>query len=593
MFSGYIKLKKLEVLESSLSKEADLIKTGQSDSDDSIYTDSEKESNASDVSPSFGRDRELTVRPEALKRSASPERYVKNTPRKSVSISQNQKNKIFYKNRNNEATNKTRKSILKTSNCENSSIVKINSLDNINTAEDTETSGYRSNSSRQTESSETESDYGYTTIIELTTPKKIELRDQSKDTASSGILPEDCWITVNEKAFDWSDDDDDEEEVDTASKLSLTRTLYKTHQYLNSITFMNDFVDDFTVGLGSGLGFQQDEIRNALTQGASIYCDSIRNGSNISYEVLPALLAAWPNAANQWIIRERKIINNPRTNFSYQWPTKCMVSKAIDFGCLLVPVGFRPKRGLNPNQRLQWKVIFPAAERYLESCLAHSHMRCYLFMLALHKTFIENDASKIGIDASHIKNHLFWQCEDNYAKWPEDRLGETLRYFLQSFYFHFRRSRFPNYFIENCNDFECVPKPVLRKVQRQLADILEAPVMHLLYALNKVKYTKKDFYPAFNIRRLYDILTCKNPLHIINPYLSVHSATSNNESSDSEEENINSIWDKAKHHDKNYQWKKEMQRQMKERRKAHSNMKKPREKGKDKEDKEINKNVSK
>ncbi|XP_047510183.1 uncharacterized protein LOC125053049 [Pieris napi] len=590
--AGFVKLKKLEVLESTLSKEADLIKTSHSHSDDSIYTESEKESIASDVSPYFGNDLEPPLRSESLDRSASPSgdlsRYVKNNARKSVSIYQTQESENNNKIKNFDAQTKPRKSILKNPSLENPSNIEISySMENINMGEDTETSGYRSNSSRQTESSETESDYGYTSITESTTPKKIQLSLQSKDSPTSGGLPDECWITVSEKAFDWSDDEEDEE-ADTASKLSLTKTLYETYQYLNSITFMNDFVDNFIVGIGSGLGFPQDAIKDALTQGASIYCDNNRNGSNISYEVFPALLAAWPNTANQWIIRERKIIQNPRTNFCYQWPTKYMVGKAIGFGCLLVPVGFRPKRGLNPNQKLQWKVTFPAAERYLESCLAHSHMRCYLFTLALHKAFIENDTSKIGIDASHIKNHLFWQCEDNYAKWPEDRLGETLRLFLRSFYLHFGRSRFPNYFIETCNEFKSVPKPLLLKAQRKLADILEAPVMHTLYALNKVKYMKKDFYPTFNSRRLYDILTCKNPLRLINPYLPVHSVPMNQDSSDSEDENVNSIWDKAKLQDKHYQWKKERQRQMKERRKANFNTRKPKEKGKETE---INKNI--
>ncbi|CAK1552079.1 unnamed protein product [Leptosia nina] len=590
---GYVKLKKLEVLESTLSKETDLANTrSHLNSDDSLYTDSEKESNASDVPYP-----KLFV-PSENKRSVSPDRYVTNKARKSqVVITENrnryksnkEQNSDVNKDQQTEAEIKPRKSILKMSNYENK--IENNSfpIEHSNPAEDTETSGYRSNSSRQTESSETESDYGYTTITESTTPKKIELSLQSKDSASTGALPDECWISLKEKAFDWSDEED--EEADTASKLSLNKTLFETHHYLNSITFMDDFVDNFIVGLGSGLGFQQEAIKNALTQGASIYCDGIRNGSNTSYELFPALLAAWPNAANQWIIRERKIIQNPRTNFSYQWPTKYMVSKAIGFGCLLVPVGFRPKRGLNPDQKLQWRIIFPAAERYLESCLAHSHMRCYLFMLALHKTFMENDTSKIGIDASHIKNHLFWQCEDNYAKWPEDRLGETLRLFLRSFYVHFGRSRLPNYFIENCNEFKSVPKPLLLKVQRKLADILEAPVMHLLYALNKLKYMKKDFYPVFNCHRLYEILTCKNPLRIMNPYLPVNPITYD-DSSDSEDENINSIWDKAKMHDKHYQWKKERQRQIKERRKATINMKKPKEKGKESsQNKEINKNI--
>lgn len=600
----------MEVLESTLPKEnGSHIVPEINNSDESIFTDSEKESNASDDYPYSKKNgsglkkikkRLSNLRPDEIDKNINVEIYDMNakltldtTDMLSNSNNQHISFDIGGKEAIDEREVKPRKSILKNNRRfsmptneihKASSVSRHVSLDNV-ASEDTETSGYRSNTSRQTEMSETESDYGYATITDSTTSKKVELTLQSNYTSKSGVLPDESWVTVNVRAIEWSDDEDD----DTSSKVSLSRNLYETCHYLSSITFMIDFVDNFILNLGSGLGFSQETITNALTQGASIYCNSINNGSNVSYEVFPALIAAWPNVANQWIIRERRIVQNPRTNFTYQWPTKYMVSKAIGFGSLLVPIGFRPKRGINPEQRLQWRIIFPAAERYLESCLAHSHMRCYLFALILQKTFMENGTSKIGIDASHIKNHLFWQCEENYARWPEDRLGESLRLFLRSFYIHFGQSRFPNYFMESCNDFKSIPKPILLKLQRKLADILEAPVMHMLHAINKIKYKKKDFYPTFNCHRLYDILTCKNPLRMINPNLPVVTP-SYDVSTDSDDEQIKNIWDKAKAHDKNYQWKKEKQRQMKERRRANVSNKNQKTSGK--LEKEINSNAS-
>lgn len=631
----------MEVLESTLQKDTEMPLFKSATSDDSIYTNSEKESNDSDeytyskgvelleqlkpksdksdvvTSNSLQLNNLIINRDSAdnvVRRYSGPIKHVSlQVAKADISNFSELRNNLFLREENetveshdigekieinDDSSIKPRKSILKNTRKISTSLNDIRSKpisdyrksapDNA-FAEDTETSGYRSNSSsRHNESSETESDYGYSTITEAATPKRIGLSDHSNLAMTSGVLPDDTWTPLELRTLeDWSDEEIDTE--DTSSKLSLSKNLYERRYYLNSLGFMSNFVDSFIINLGSGLGLTQDAINSALTQGASIYCDAMRNGSKIGYEIFPALIAAWPNAANQWIIRERKIIQNPRTNFSYQWPTRYMVNKAIGFGCLLVPVGFRPKRGLNPEQTLQWRIIFPAAERYLESCLAHSHMRCYLFALALHKTFMENETSKIGIDASHIRNHLFWQCEDNYAKWPEDRLGESLRLFLKSFYIHFGQSRFPNYFIENCNEFKSIPKPLLLKLQRRLADILEAPVMHVLYAIEKLKYTKRDFYPPLKCHRLYDILTCKNPLRIINPNLPLvtHSYS---ESSDSEDEVQINFWDKAKAQDKHYQWKKERQRQMQARRKAQMNIKK--QKSSVNQDKEINKNVS-
>ncbi|KAI5633072.1 mab-21 protein domain-containing protein [Phthorimaea operculella] len=606
---GYVKLKKLEVLESTSAKESEDVITDPLSENDIVYTDSERESNDSDESPYLGKGEELLQKLESkLIKSRINDGFAKNKNLKlndapidlstrrasgpvklaSLQVQKSNINNIKnYQKRNEpvaeekeiekkeppESNGMPRKSILKSPRRpsgpfreEKTKPLSISDVKKVSTentiAEDTETSGYTSSKS------ETESDYGYSTITESTKPKKLELSIPSNMSANSGALPDECWSTVQVRAFDnWSEDEDDD---DTASKSSLSRNLYESYHYLDSFNFMNNFVDNFIINLGSGLGLSQDAINNALTQGASIYCDTIKNGMKLGTEVFPALIAAWPNAANQWIIRERKIIQNPRTNFTYQWPTKYMVNKAIGFGCLLIPVGFRPKRGINPEQVLQWKIVFPAAERYLESCLAHSHMRCYLFALALQKTFLNNETCKIGVDASHIKNHLFWQCEDNYAKWPEDRLGETLRLFLRSFYVHFGQGRFPNYFIDSCNDFKSIPKPLLLKQQRRLADILESPVVHLLSALDKLKYTKKDFYPAFNSIKLYDILTCKNPLRLLNPNIPVMTQTQV-QSSDSEDEDT-SFWDKTK--DKQYQWKKERQRQIQERRKAQTYIRK-------------------
>ncbi|XP_021181348.3 uncharacterized protein LOC110369988 [Helicoverpa armigera] len=627
--SGYVKLRKMEVLESTLNKENEMITMNKSDSDDSIYTDSEKESNDSDEYPynaSKGEELLKQIKSKLETHDASVTTDTKifthdtnvavsrrySGPIKQVSL-QVTKNSISNINRLkkinglpeeedssetniNGITDKTtsydesytapRKSILKNNrrlSGPTRDLKKYPSIDmrqaysESNLAEDTETSGYRSNSSsRQAECSETESDYGYSTITEAATPKKIELSLKSNYSLTSGALPDETWTPVDIRALgDWSDEDDDDEIAESASKSSIPATLFERCYYLNSFRFMNNFVDNFIINLGSGLGLTPEEVNTALTQGASIYCDSFKNGSKSGYEIFPALVATWPNAANQWIIRERRIIQNPRTNFTYQWPTKYMVSKAIGFGCLLVPVGFRPKRGQNPDQTLQWKLIFPAAERYLESCLAHSHIRCYLFTLALHKTFIENDKAKIGVDASHIKNHLFWQCEDNYAKWPEDRLGESLRLFLTSLYGHFMKTRMPNYFVESCNEFLSIPTPLLHAQQRSLADILESPVMHVLHALDKIKYTKRDFYPSFNCKRLYDILTCKNPLRMINPNLPPV-VSHYQDSSDSEDDTQINFWDKAKAQDKNYQWQKERQRQLLERRKVQVSTKKQR-----------------
>lgn len=594
-FSGYVKLRKLEVLKSAVVKDADTSTSERKVSGDSVYSESGKESIESDDYPSADKGEDLVQKlGSKMVNSRNAKAYIKtkNTKLNSDAVencgrrrsgpmrqfnAQVSKSNISNINsfkrtsttfmeeinidniktvENRDVSGdldmKPRKSILKShrrlSGTSKELKTKIKSNTYNTAAEDTETSGYRSTTSSKL--SETESDYGYSTITESTTPRKVNLI-ASKSASTSGVLPDQCWCSLQIKAINYLSDDEDEETDDSASPL------YETYHYLSSINFMEHFRNNF-MDIGMGLGMTKEAIVNALTQGASIYCDTTKNGIKVGYEIFPAFKANWPNAADPWVIRERKIISNPSTNILYQWPTKNMVNKAIGLGCLLIPIGFRPKRGINPNQTMQWRITFPAAERYLESFLAHCHIRCYLFALTLHKAFMENRKAKMGIDASHFKNHLFWQCEDNYVRWPEDRLGEALRIFLKSFFAHFGNARFPNYFIKTCNDFKTIPTPELAKHRKQLHDILETPVMHLLYALDKIKYTKKEFYPAFNSKQLYKILTCKDPLHILNPNIP-YPTVNPLERSDSEED-VRVLPDKNK--DVPYIWKKKKQQRL-------------------------------
>ncbi|KAG7307218.1 hypothetical protein JYU34_007374 [Plutella xylostella] len=596
--AGFIKLKKLEVIESEATKikEEAVANIENSLSDDSFITDSERECydtdyDYSDIVPgqmllekqknklvdprkdnfkttlnmtinsptdTRGRRRSRPLRqhsPQANKRNISKIKEI--SKHKSPVWEEREEPLLADDNHNDQTESKTTKSSgLKQT---NSSLIKIY----FNGSDDTESSGYVSNSSRRQNESETESEYGYVNS-ESATLKPIE-KIKSNISANTGVLPDECWSLMVVQAVDSESDDEYDYKSQKHSNELEVESLYENYYYLNSITFMTHFVDNFMFKLKFGLGVSAECVDNALTQGA-IKC--FKKDINMNFEIIPALLAAWPNAANQWIIRQRRIIQNPRTNLNYQWPTRYMVKKAVNFGCLLVPAGFIHKSDTSPNQGLQWKISFPAAERYLESCLAHAQMRCYLFALALHKSFLENESTKIGIDASHIKHHLFWQCEADYSKWPEDRLGESLRIFLETFYSHFSQAKFPNYFIEHCNDFKSIPQHRLLKLQRKLADILEAPVMHVLSAVGKLKYMKKDFYPKFNSRKLYYILTCKNPLRVINPNIPVAN-TSDITDDDEDPDAGTNIWERAKNHDKHYQWKiKQQQQKQVENRKA-------------------------
>ncbi|XP_077290505.1 uncharacterized protein LOC143914239 [Arctopsyche grandis] len=420
---------------------------------------------------------------------------------------------------------------------------------------ESESSGYKSSHSPQTES-----DYGYATITAEGTPKRLEISQLAKVNESTSEIPTRCISIIEVKRIEVDEDDESDEPYETRYG-EFQRELFKKVHYLNSRIFMLNFSDLFQLKLAHSLRFNSDSLLNALTQGASIYCNAKNFGS---FEVLPAISVTWPSEANEWLHRSRNVIRNPRTSFVYQWPTQDMIGKSRALGGSIVPLGFVPTRGMNPQQGLQWKLTFPTVERYLETCMAHSHVRCYIFSLILFKKFMEIKTSNIGFNSSHIKNHLFWQMEENYARWPEDRLGEVLIIFLKSFYEHLMKSSLPYYFIPKCNLAKGIPKTILLKQQKKLADILESPVMHLLSALRSVKSVKKEFYPVLNYKRLYRILACDDALRLINPNIPREiEGGSDGEDDEYNTDNKIGFWEKAKK-EKNpeYHWKRQQLRQI-------------------------------
>lgn len=72
-----------------------------------------------------------------------------------------------------------------------------------------------------------------------------------------------------------------------------------------------------------------------------------------------------------------------RTQQLYRWPSSAMTQEVIGKGYHMVPLGFMPKKGANPAFDREWRIEFPEAERYLETCLSDTQLRCHIFCLLL------------------------------------------------------------------------------------------------------------------------------------------------------------------------------------------------------------------
>lgn len=391
------------------------------------------------------------------------------------------------------------------------------------------------------------------------------------DPNAASILPEEC-VTEIKRMITVST-------VDNASSPSDNledkfQYMEQRGQYLNSKMFMNYFKRIFRDQISVNLEIGSEQLMHATWKGASIYCPVLQSQGNIlnHYEIIPAIACPWPSEALDWFQRKRVLAAAP--NAPSTWMTEEMINRIFDLTCHAIPIGYVSKsaqRSNNMNRSLEWKVIFPDAERYLESRLSDCQLKVYILVKILYKTYIEplnipmsskaagasvsmpdltatgNNESIGGggsgsgsedlrshfnfITDEHLRAHLFTQCELNTIKWNEFNLGGNLMAFLRTFLQRVQTKNLPDFFLPKRNLFENVPENVITRLHENIFRILENPVMFVMRALRNVRFVRK-FYPKINMKRLYTILTISEPLALINPAL----CSDKRENSDEEEE---------------------------------------------------------
>ncbi|XP_043597110.1 uncharacterized protein LOC122574072 [Bombus pyrosoma] len=303
-------------------------------------------------------------------------------------------------------------------------------------------------------------------------------------------------------------------------KMALSRYNYNLF-YISSTEFMKHFMKMFLHRLGESLNFDQESVDDTKREGCVLYCDKIMIGETLKhskveqYEIIPAIWLEWPICAQEWLVRTR-----------HTWPNNSDVGKVKDFGCYVVPEGFVPRdRNSNLIEDLQWQLTFPAAERYLETCMTQAQIQVYLIALMLHKTFLRPIFDTMfGLTTAHIRHKLFWMIEENAnpSKWPDSRLGECLLMLLNSLYYNISQNepKLNDYFIKSRNLFQRIPCEHLLHTQKQLKRITENPIMYVFHAMENIRYSN-DFFPRLDYEMLLKILTA-DTLTLVNPKLTQH-----------------------------------------------------------------------
>lgn len=396
-----------------------------------------------------------------------------------------------------------------------------------NSANDDRKSEYYTASTISTNSvSPASSEYDYTYITALHTHQPLSMLRQSAllmNPLSTVMLPDTCISNVsrfminNRKqeqfysaGYSTDDEQQDDDEQSDYYGGRKDNYYYEDKQYLNSKEFLSYFIDSFQQTLASDMGISPETLKNATWKGSAVYC--------APWEIIPAISCTWPREANEWIFRQRESREDPLTKQIVQWPTLDMINKITNFGCHVIPQGYAPKLGTNPQRELEWKIVFPEAERYLESRLTPAQSKIYMLTNTLLKTFVEPNLER-GVNmftTEHVRAHLFWQCEHNNTAWPEDHLGETLMKFLSSLLHCIKIHRLPDYFMPKRNLLENIPEKVLVDLHKRIYRIVESPVPFVMIAIRNLRY-QRDFYPKLKYKRLYSRLIIDDPTKIINP----------------------------------------------------------------------------
>lgn len=379
-------------------------------------------------------------------------------------------------------------------------------------------------STNSTSPSSSEYDYSYITALHTHQPLSMMRRSALLLSPLSTVkLPDTCISNVSrfminsrkqEQFYSTSystDEDQQDEEESVYYGGERDNYYYEDKQYLNSKEFLSYFINLFQQNFAKDLGISEETLKNATWKGSAVYC--------APWEIIPAISCPWPKEANEWIYRQRESREDPLTGQFVQWPSLEMINKITNFGCHVIPQGYAPKLGTNPQRELEWKIVFPEAERYLESRLSATQAKVYMITKALLKKFAEPTLERTVnmFTTEHIRSHLFWQCEYNYVAWPEDHLGEALIRFLSSLLNCIKVHRLPDYFMPKRNLLENIPEKVLVDLHKRIYRIIESPVPFVMIVIRNLRY-QRDFYPKLKYKRLYSRLVVDDPSRIVNPH---------------------------------------------------------------------------
>ncbi|ALC49076.1 CG15865 [Drosophila busckii] len=370
-----------------------------------------------------------------------------------------------------------------------------------------------------------QSDYDYVYITRLNSRQRLDVL-QLEEQLERNKLPAACvsrlgsclpaWLEeeVEEEAETQSEDEEEQQlELECEAGYETVQVLRQCQQeqlqqcYLNSESFMRYFGQLLRQQIAAELGLSAQELSTASFSGCSVYLPQ--------EQLVPAVHVphGWPDCAFEFNLRARPTLTDLHTGERYQWPTPAMRQRLQSFGYHLLPLGYAPKHARNPFRQLEWRIVFPQAELYLERQLSRQQLKLLLLLKLLLRTFVHDKCPALGEIMQQLRSHLFWHCERYSNDFPDEFLGEQLVRLVRSFAQRLAKKQLPDYFIASRNLLEQVSEDALMQLHCVMSGIAEQPLLHLLQALRRLQ-AAPDFYPQLDYRRLLDTLLCQDYLQL-------------------------------------------------------------------------------
>ncbi|XP_052097275.1 uncharacterized protein LOC127732234 [Mytilus californianus] len=176
-----------------------------------------------------------------------------------------------------------------------------------------------------------------------------------------------------------------------------------------------------------------------LTGGMIIHgpCLSTADGE---YDSAPCFRCnEWITSAQQWIHRSRTA-----------WPHDILVSSAVEYGVLFVPIGCKN----SPNADLQWRISFSVTEKLLIHSFSHTQLLCYALMKIILKELIKPKHGDL-LCSYFLKTIMFWLSEEiNPSEWKPENMMSCFYNCIKRLIYCVEYKLCLHYFITENNLFE-------------------------------------------------------------------------------------------------------------------------------------------